>query len=117
MRIALAAIAVAVPLAAVAAGPAISVTGQYHSNYDDVTLVQFGDRVSGTYVCCGGGTIEGQIQGRILHFRWKQPSGWGSGVWAIEPGHLDGTWGNNQDEQSGGRWDLVQVKPAAKIAN
>jgi hypothetical protein len=102
---------------AAAAGPDVNVTGQYASSYGAVSLVQFGDRVTGTYVCCGSGTIEGQIQGRILHYRWKQPSGWGSGVWLIEPGHLDGTWGTNQDEKNGGRWDLVQAKPAQKIAN
>ena len=112
------AFAVAAGSVAAAAGPpAISITGQYTSNYDDVTLIQLGDRVTGTYKCCGGGTIEGQIQGRILHYRWKQPSGWGSGVWVISPGRLDGTWGTNSDEKSGGSWNLVQVKPVQTIAN
>jgi hypothetical protein len=104
--------------AALAAGPAqIVVTGQYTSNYDAVTLVQIGDRVTGTYKCCGGGTIEGQIDGRTLRYRWKQPGSWGLGVWQISPGRLDGTWGSNQSETSGGRWDLVLVKPVPRIAN
>jgi hypothetical protein len=103
---------------ATAAGPAqIVVTGQYSSNYDAVTLIQLADRVTGTYKCCGGGTIEGQIDGSTLRFRWKQPGSWGSGVWQISPGRLEGTWGANQSETSGGRWDLVLVRPAQRIAN
>ena len=113
-----AAVTVAFASVATAAGPArIVVTGQYTSNYDAVTLVQIGDRVTGTYKCCGGGTIEGQVDGRTLRYRWKQPGSWGSGVWQISPGRLDGTWGSNQDETSGGRWDLVLVKPVQRVAN
>ena len=50
------ALAFTLPLVAAAAGPQIS--GRYDSNWDAVQLVQDGDRVRGTYVCCGGGTIE-----------------------------------------------------------
>lgn len=102
---------------AAAAGDPVVVTGQYSSNYDAVTLIQLGDRVTGTYKCCGGGTIEGTIDGRTLHYRWKQPGSWGSGVWQISPGRLEGTWGSNGSETSGGRWDLVLVKPVQKLAN
>lgn len=108
---------VAVASVAAAQGAPVVVTGQYTSNYDAVTLIQLGDRVTGTYKCCGGGTIEGQIDGRTLRYRWKQPGSWGSGVWVISPGRLEGTWGQNADEKSGGRWDLVLVKPVQKLAN
>lgn len=94
----------------------LAVTGTYHSNYDDVTLSQDGNRVYGTYVCCGGGTIEGKISGRTLHYVWRQPSGWGLGVWTIERGRLDGTWGSGQSETSGGRWDLTIAKPTQRLA-
>ena len=101
---------------AAAQGSPVSVTGQYSSNYDAVTLIQLGDRVTGTYKCCGGGTIEGQIDGRTLRYRWKQPGSAGSGVWQVSPGRLEGTWGQGSDEKSGGRWDLVLVKPVQRIA-
>jgi len=103
---------------ALATTPSRSVTGSYHSNWDDVKLVQDGDRVHGTYVCCGGGTIDGRIiEGRTLRYVWRQPSGWGMGVWTIEPGHLDGTWGVGQNETNGGRWDLAKLGLKSQIAN
>lgn len=89
----------------------VDVSGQYHSNWDDVRLVQQGDRVTGTYVCCGGGTIEGRItEGRTLRYRWKSPGGGeGLGVWTISASQLDGTWGSGQDDDDGGRWDLKRA--------
>jgi hypothetical protein len=92
---------------AFAVGPNDTVTGSYHSNYDDVKLFQDGNRIRGTYVCCGGGTIEGKIiEGRTIKYVWRQPSGWGRGVWTIESGHLGGTWGTADNETDGGSWDL-----------
>ncbi len=95
----------------------VEVTGTYESNWDLVTLRQDGDRVTGTYVCCGGGTIEGKIiEGRTLRYVWRQPGGWGLGVWNISSGRLDGTWGVQQHESNGGRWDLRQ-RSKSQIAN
>lgn len=105
------------PLAATAdrappARPArIDVTGVYQSNWNEVRLVQRGVVVTGTYVCCGGGTIEGRIhEGRVLRFRWREPHTAGRGVWHIKsPDRLVGSWGNGDDEASGGRWDLERA--------
>ena len=107
------AIAFTLPLVAAAAGPQIS--GRYKSNWDEVRLTQDGDRVYGTYVCCGGGTIEGRIiEGRTLRYRWKQPGGEGMGVWTIDGDQLSGTWGWNKDDDDGGRWDLVRASQIAQ---
>lgn len=104
--------AFALPLVATAAGKPTSVSGRYDSNWDEVTLSQDGNRVHGTYVCCGGGTIEGRIiEGRVLRYRWTQPGGRGTGVWTIENGRLVGTWGWNDDDDDGGRWDLDRKSP------
>jgi hypothetical protein len=101
----------ALPLVAAAAGQHASVSGRYRSNWDDVRLWQDGERVRGTYVCCGGGVIEGRIiEGRTLRYHWKQPGGEGMGVWTIDGDQLLGTWGWNQDDD-GGRWDLVRTSP------
>src|SRR5688572_12475287 len=96
----------------------IDVTGLYHSNYDDVRLVQKGDRVTGTDVCCGGGIIGGRItEGRTLHYRWTQPGSHGLGVWTIGTRRLDGTWGTGQHASNGGSWDLERVASRDQIAN
>jgi hypothetical protein len=98
-------------VAVAAADPqAVDVSGTYDSNWDGVTLVQDGRYVHGTYVCCGGGTIEGRIyDGRVIRYHWKQSGGEGEGVWEIvAPGRLEGTWGSGQSDDDGGRWDLVR---------
>jgi hypothetical protein len=94
----------------------IDVTGVYQSNWNEVRLVQRGDVVTGTYVCCGGGTIEGRIfEGRVLRYRWREPHTAGRGVWHIKsPDRLEGTWGHGTDEASGGRWDLERAPEIAQ---
>jgi len=96
--------------------PQLDVTGVFQSNWDEVRLIQRGDIVTGTYVCCGGGTIEGRIVERhVLRYRWRQPGAEGRGVWTIEgPDRLEGTWGVGRDEASGGRWDLVRAPEIAR---
>jgi hypothetical protein len=91
------------------------ITGTYHSNWDDVTLTQHGTQIVGTYVCCGGGIIRGNIDHGVIHYRWKQAGGEGRGVWTIGDGRLDGTWGVDASESNGGRWDLTRGE-AAEIA-
>src|SRR5436309_132726 len=116
-RLVVVAVLAVAPIAFAVTPPSVTVTGSYHSNWDDVTLVQDGDRVHGTYVCCGGGTIEGRvIEGRTLRYVWCQPSAQGMGVWTIQQGHLDGTWGSGQSAVDGGRWDLERITKR-QIAN
>lgn len=114
------ALLVAAPLVAAAAAPQVNVSGTYRSNWDEVRLTQDGDRVRGTYVCCGGGTIEGRIiEGRIIRYRWQEPSrqASGLGVWKMGPGgKLSGTWGNASNDRDGGRWDLVLDQSRGQIA-
>jgi hypothetical protein len=103
------------PLAVAAAGQRASISGAYDSNWDDVTLSQDGDRVFGTYVCCGGGTITGRIfEGRTIRYQWKQPGGEGMGVWTIRGDKLLGTWGVGQDDDNGGRWYLTRTSQVAQ---
>ncbi len=98
----------------------VNITGTYSSNWDEVKLVQDGDKVTGTYVCCGGGTIEGRIiEGRVLRYRWHEPkgAGAGSGVWKIgSDGRLDGTWGFGKSTDDGGPWTLTPKTQTARIA-
>ena len=112
----LAVLLVLAPLGATADRPRTDVTGVFQSNWDEVRLAQRGDLVTGTYVCCGGGTIEGRIaRGRTLRYHWKQPGAEGRGVWTIESSdRLEGTWGVGRDEVQGGRWDLVRAPAIAQ---
>lgn len=101
----------------------INVTGEYSSNWDTVDLVQEGSRVTGTYICCGGGTIEGRIiEGRVIRYRWREPNGagQGEGIWVItKSGRLEGTWGSGQSDSDGGPWNLERKQSSSKpqIAN
>jgi hypothetical protein len=106
------AVALSVPIAAVAAR-AIDVTGVYRSNWEEVRLVQHGRSVKGSYVCCGGGTIDGEIEGRVLRYRWHEPQGAGEGVgiWKIDGDRLDGTWGRSTVDD-GGPWNLQRIQDA-----
>lgn len=106
---------VVIPFVARASGTPVDVTGDYHSNYEDVRLDQRGDRVHGTYTCCGGGTIDGKVRGRILRYRWDGSNGdKGHGVWHIDSDRLDGTWGTLDSEDDGGAWNLERF---TQIAN
>jgi hypothetical protein len=96
----------------------VDVTGRYQSNWDEVRLVQDGDRVRGTYVCCGGGVIEGRLRGRTLTYRWTQPGAEGRGVWSVrEDGRLDGTWGHAASADDGGDWNLTRAGRDQQLAN
>src|SRR5690349_10312001 len=104
----------------VASAPRINVTGDYTSNWDEVHLVQEGDRIHGTYVCCGGGTLDGRIiEGRIIKYEWDEPrgAGHGAGIWTIKGNTLEGTWGHGQSDSDGGPWTLVRKKKPSQIAN
>jgi len=110
------ALVITAPIVALASPRArVDVTGTYESNYGEVRLVHDGDRVRGSYVCCGGGTIDGRvIEGRVVRYRWVQPGVSGHGVWTIGRGTLLGTWGTGASEDDGGRWDLERAAQLAQ---
>lgn len=117
MRLVSVAVLLSAALASLALGDSsANVTGRYRSNWDEVRLHQRGSHVTGTYVCCGGGTIDGVIEGRVLHYRWHEPHGAGDGhgTWTISGDTLDGTWGFGDSESNGGPWTLQRT--GAQIA-
>jgi hypothetical protein len=95
----------------------IDVTGVYDSNYGEVRLVQRGTLVEGEYVCCGGGRLEGRIDGRVIRFYWveSERKADGHGVWRVvgTGSELLGTWGSDQSEDDGGEWNLKRVDELA----
>ena len=113
-----------VPFSAAQAGPhrkppVVNVTGEYDSTYEVVHLRQHGRMIEGDYVCCGGGTIDGVITGKLIHYHWAGADGTeGNGVWTVVGvGTLRGTWGTGESEDDGGEWNLDRVDDATTIAN
>jgi len=96
----------------------VNVSGDYTSNWDQVHLVQDGNKIHGTYVCCGGGMLDGRIiEDRIIRYEWDEPrgAGHGMGIWTIKGNTLEGTWGHGQSTSDGGPWTLV--RKGSQIAN
>lgn len=104
-------------LSIAAVTPRVKVAGDYASNWDDIHLEQKGDHVTGSYVCCGGGTIDGRIiENQVIKFEWDEPrgAGHGRGIWVIRGNRLEGTWGHGESADDGGPWNLERK---AAIAN
>jgi hypothetical protein len=95
--------------------PRIGVSGTYDSNYGEVRLVQHGTLIEGEYVCCGGGTIHGRIDGRVIRYYWAEAErkSDGHGVWRVAGGELIGTWGSGASEDDGGEWNLTRIEQIA----
>lgn len=95
-----------------------NLAGTWDSTYGEVSLTQRGDRISGQYPCCGGGTLEGRIvEGSMVKFHWKEPrgAGEGEGLWRIQrDGSLDGSWGLGQSASDGGVWKLWRARQIAQ---
>ena len=95
--------------------PMYDASGVYDSTYGDMVLTQSGRRVTGTFACCGGGSITGRYNGdSVIRFTWSQPGFGGQGVWRVEASRLTGSWGWDKSTDSGGAWNLVKRgKPLA----
>ncbi len=98
------------------------IAGVWDSTYGEVRLTQQGNRIRGTYPCCGGGTIEGYITGAaarpIVKFHWREPrgAGEGEGIWRIRDGSLVGSWGHGQSDTDGSTWNLWRPRQSRQIA-
>jgi hypothetical protein len=89
--------------------PTIDVSGNYTSNWGQVSLRQIGTKVVGTYVYQEG-RLEGTLDGNMLRYTWREHDATGRGVWVVASnGELIGTWGVKDDDLSGGGWRLTQL--------
>ncbi len=94
--------------------PGASYTGLWYSNYDDMQVVQQGDKVSGTFEYKTGGQISGTLQGGVLIFDWVQTGDLsvgrrevkGKGYWVMgqDGMHFEGKWGYGDSFTDGGKW-------------
>jgi hypothetical protein len=97
--------------------PEPTIAGTWDSTYGNVRITQQGNRVSGQYPCCGGGTFKGRIVEGFVKFHWSEPrgAGEGEGVWRIKKdGTLEGSWGRGQSDTDGGEWNLWRSRQIAQ---
>lgn len=83
--------------------PAFS--GDYTSTYGDVSLIQHGTTVTGTYP---NGTLSCTVRGTTkLECDWDETGTNGKTTLTRTPdGNLRGTWGNGSSDSDGGDWEM-----------
>jgi hypothetical protein len=86
----------------------ISFEGTWDSTWGRMVLHQSGKKVHGTFTGYREGGVTGNLDGDVWDFIWDQrvPRQHGHGFLQMSPDglHLEGRWGYNDDNQSGGRW-------------
>lgn len=98
----------------------VSYQGEWYSpQYENMTLTQSGGKVTGTFTYKGGGTLEGTLEGNVLHFEWIQPGdmaraqrevrGKGYFVIADDGQSFEGRWGYDGDNTGGGTWSAERL--------
>jgi hypothetical protein len=94
----------------------------WDSNWGQLRLTQRGKKVSGNFSGFREGTVIGELDGDVLAFEWWQkPTEFsgaqrGHGYWQLSPDGtlLEGRWGYQDDDTSGGRWWAQRV---ARLVN
>lgn len=83
-------------------------SGSWNSNWGRIELSQEGKNVFGRYEGFRNGSITGTIEGNVLSYRWTQNENeqHGKGWMVISDAgdELDGRWGYDDDDHSGGNW-------------
>ena len=102
-------------------------TGVYHSTeYGEMHMVQDGSTVHGRYELDERrGTIQGEVEGDVLHFEWvenkamvsnrpQETRGHGYFRYVIDASNgehlLKGRWGLGDDDTNGGEWNAYKMK-------
>ena len=86
-----------------------SVSGVFNSDFHELTIIQNGNQVTGTYKYRGG-RIEGTVSGRTITGWWYQDNGKGKMVFEFnsEFTEFTGKWGNN-DAVPSGKWNGTRI--------
>lgn len=83
-------------------------SGSWDTNWGPVTIVQKGDRATGSYSGRFKGKLEGDVIQNRFNFRWFQPNGeWGRGYFILsaDGGSFNGRWGGGESDSDGGAWN------------
>lgn len=85
-------------------------SGVYNTDFNELTLTQTGNKVTGTYKHANG-RIEGTINGRTLTGWWYQSNGKGRMVFDFNSDYsgFTGKWSYN-DAQPSAKWDGTRIK-------
>jgi uncharacterized cupin superfamily protein len=78
------------------------IAGRYATDFNEMNLARFGNRVTGTYAYAGG-RIEGELIGTVLSGWWYQSNGKGRFIFefADDFSSFKGKWGRDNAEPSG----------------
>jgi len=85
-----------------------SFTGTWRTPWGPVTMVQTGERVSGSYSGSFTGSLEGTAKDGVAEVSWTQANGeHGRARFAIagDGKSFNGTWGSNASATDGGPWN------------
>ena len=101
----------------------VTLSGVWYSDqFEQMYMRQVGDEVRGVYTYKYGGTVEGQITGDLIKFRWIDPGDpdvarrgfQGEGYWKIvtegDRVYLRGQWGYNEEATGGGPWEAERIR-------
>jgi hypothetical protein len=83
-------------------------SGTWKTAWGPVTLVQVGNKVTGSYAGRFSGRIEGEYDGSSLRLAWIQTNGErGKAVFVLSPEgeRFSGTWGSGASATNGGAWN------------
>jgi hypothetical protein len=88
--------------------PNVIFAGKWDSTWGRMLVLQEGNHVHGTFTGYREGGVSGNLDGNVWRFVWDQrvPRQHGNGFMQISPDgmHLEGRWGYDKDDISGGRW-------------
>ncbi len=91
---------------------AVNIAGRWESNFGLIILQQDGDLIAGTYSCCGGGKLQGRLDGNLLKLDWSDPvngEGWAHFEIAKAKRELHGSWAKSGEALSRGPWNAVRL--------
>ena len=105
--------------------PGLNLSGRWYSqDFGDMELTQTGPKVMGRYEHPRGpehnGTIRGDVVGDVLRIEWIQPGDTAAAVFPIkgraafriaqDGKSIDGRWGYDLEDSSGGPWKAEKSK-------
>ncbi len=95
----------------------------YSEQFEQMYLRRVGDTIRGIYTYKYGGTLEGDINGDLLTFKWIEPGETssatrtrkGQGYFKLSTDDngnfvLKGRWGYEDDRTNGGVWDAMYTR-------
>lgn len=94
----------------------------YSSQFEQMYIRQVGSEIRGIYTYKYGGTVEGEVKGNLITFKWIDPGDSdsarrtfkGEGYWQVvkegDRVFLKGKWWYEDNPDKGGPWDAEHIR-------